>query len=33
LMNAWLAFPYIDQSMRETQIQIEQKLAQKGIYP
>lgn len=31
LMNAWLALPYIDQSMRETREAIEFKLAQKNI--
>lgn len=31
IMNAWLALPYLEQSMRETREAIEFKLAQKGI--
>lgn len=31
LMTAWLGFPYIDLSMRDTRMEVEAKLAQKGI--
>ncbi len=33
LMNAWLAFPYLELSFRETQELIEAKLGQAGIQP
>lgn len=33
LMNAWLAFPYLDLSFRDTRRQIEAKLARAGIKP
>lgn len=32
LMNAWLAFPYLELSFRDTRRQVEYKLAQAGIY-
>jgi uncharacterized membrane protein len=32
LMNVWLAFPYLELSMRETQEQIVAKLARTGIH-
>lgn len=31
LMNVWLAFPYLEQSMKETREQLEAKLARAGI--
>jgi uncharacterized membrane protein len=32
LMNVWLAFPFMELSMRDTRLQIEAKLARVGIY-
>ena len=32
LMNAWLAFPYLELSFRDTRIQLESKLARAGVH-
>lgn len=32
LMNAWLAFPYLELSFRDTRVQLEAKLARAGIH-
>jgi uncharacterized membrane protein len=32
LMNVWLGFPYLDESMQETRLQLEAKLARAGIH-